>query len=272
MAYIPGSYFSNALVGSPQFGADVNVLEVNATPKFAVGTGFTRQDGNVYRYGYCSGGLAAGMPGAPTFATSGFTVLANAIIAPASAVAVAGDIVKPGAIGSRYIEFTKASVTVKDVYKGGYCIINDGSGQGFTYRIKGSTITDDPASGNMRIELYEKLAYAVVATTDFIVVPNLYSDIVIADVTNAAVCGIAAGTTTSALPWGWWCVRGQIGAYQDGAWAIGSPLVRGSVGLIAMGAGLTNTVQLGTTGGQIVGYAVANGADNKTGVAYLTLA
>jgi hypothetical protein len=272
MAYIAGSYFSNAIVGSPQVGADVNVLEVNATPKFACGTGFTRQDGNVYRYGYCSAGLAAGMPGAPTFATSGFTVLSDAIIAPASAVAIAGEVIKPGSKGSRYIEFTKASVTTKDVYKGGYAIINDGSGQGYTYRIKGSTITGDPASGNMRIELYEKLQYAVLATTDFIVVPNMYSDIVIADGTNAAVCGIAAGTTTSDLPWGWWCVRGQIGAYQDGAWTVGGPLVRGAVGLIQIGTAWTNPVQLGTSGQAIVGYAVANGADNKTGVAYIVLA
>lgn len=271
MSNVSTRYFSNAIVGTPSVGADVNILEVNELPKFAIGTGFTRQDGARFRYGYASAGVAAGTGVSPTFASAGVTLISNAVIAPASATSVAGDTIKPGSVGSRYIQFTKASVTEANIYKGGYVIISDGSGQGFTYRIKGNTITGDPVSGDLRLELYEALKYALIATTDIIIVPNLWNDVIVSDGTNAAVAGVAMGTTTSSLQYGWFCVHGQVGCKQDGAWTAGAPLVRGADGFIMMGAGLTNTVQIGSTGGQIVGYAVADGGDNKIGVAFINL-
>lgn len=264
-------YFSNSKVGTPQVAGEVNVLDVHAAPKFAVGWGFKDADGRQFRYGYSSAGVAAGTGVAPTFASAGVTLISNAVIAPASATAVAGEKIQPGDVGSRYIQFTKASVTSVDIYKGGYVIISDGSGQGYTLRIKGNTITGNPVSGDLRLELYEPLKYALVATTDIIIVPNLWNDVVVADGTNAAVSGVAMGTTTSSLPFGWFCTHGQVGCKQDGAWTVGAPLVRGADGFIMMGAGLTNPVQLGTTGGQVVGYAIADGGDNKMGVAYLTI-
>ena len=39
-------YFSNAIVGQMQVGADVNLYRQDTAPKYAVGQGFTRGDGN----------------------------------------------------------------------------------------------------------------------------------------------------------------------------------------------------------------------------------
>lgn len=60
MAISTTGYFSNAIVGQPQAGADIDIHEVNSTPKFALGFGFTRSDGNKYRYVQLSAATSAG--------------------------------------------------------------------------------------------------------------------------------------------------------------------------------------------------------------------
>ena len=52
MAVSSSSFFSNAIVGTPQVGADIDVYGSSTSPKFAVGFGFTRADGSKYRYSH----------------------------------------------------------------------------------------------------------------------------------------------------------------------------------------------------------------------------
>ena len=43
------NYYSNAIVGVPQVGSDINIHQLDSTPKFAVGYGFERADGAKFR-------------------------------------------------------------------------------------------------------------------------------------------------------------------------------------------------------------------------------
>jgi hypothetical protein len=255
-------YFSNAIVGTPQVGADINILEVHATPRFAVGFGFTRSDGNKYRYGYANAGVAAGLVVAPTMASSGLTKTDNSVITPTSAVPVAGDAVLPGRIGSRYLEVTTASKAAGQ-FAGGYLLIEDGSGRSYTYRIKNNTATGNPASGTIRIELYEALKANLSADTDIIIAPNPWNDVVAADTaTNFMSAGVSCATTTSSLPYGWFCTKGQTGVLQYGAITAGnsvclaaSPATSGSVETW----GGAHTTLANVLGRRAIGYCTVTG-------------
>jgi hypothetical protein len=264
MSLVTGRYFSNAIVGTPQVGADVNVHEVHAAPKFPIGQGFTRADGALFRYGCASTGITAGTLVAPTFATSGVVLTSNAIIAPASAVAVSGDSLKPGAKGSRFLEITIATVTANQ-YQGGYLIVSSGTGLGYTYRIVGNTATDNPATGNIRIELKEKIAVAFDATTDVCIAPSMWHDVAAAGATNGSVCGVAMSTTvTTTYPWGWFCTRGVVGMLQDGAWTTGYNVVKSTAG-----GAITWTTLLASN--PIIGYCITNAGDGVRGPAFIKI-
>lgn len=215
MAYSFTPYHSNTIVGIPGVGADVDITQIDANQKFAIGTKFTRQDGNEYVYGYSEAGAAIGKVMAQKFASASKTLISNAIIAPASAVAVAGDTVKPGAVGSKFVEITLAAVTIQNNYAGGYFVALSGTGLAQTFRIKSSTKTGDPASGDIRIGFYEAITTAFDTTTDVVIIGNPFNDLVVADGTNYVVAGVAVSTTTTAKPYGWFLRKGITAALQD---------------------------------------------------------
>lgn len=264
MALNSASYFSNGIVGAPQTGADVNVLETHANPRFALGTKFERQDGNVYRYAYVSTATNAGSVVAPTFTDAGFTTLDNAVIDPASAVAVAGENIQVGNVGSHYIQVTQASIAANQ-YKGSYLTIEDGSGEGFIYRIKGNTATGNPASGDIRIELCDPIKVRVSPNTDITVVPAQMNSVVAATAaTNTATCGILQATTTASLPFAWVLTAGVGAALQDGTLAAGDPLVlsRNTAGAVMQfgggGTGFSSFI-----GENFVGFCIQPGATTE---------
>ena len=217
--------FTNAIVGMPQVGGDVAINDVHATPRVDVGTIFQRADGNLYQYGYSGLGTTAGRLVAPTFASSGLTLSSNNVIATASAVAVPGDTITAGNIGSRFVEITLAAVTANQ-YAGGYLCINGGSGLNYSYRIKGNTATDNPATGNIRIELREPLVALLNTNTDVIILPCEVNDFTAADPsTNFIVAGVAVSTTTTTKPYGWVCRRGNVQALQQGTVVAGQAIM-----------------------------------------------
>lgn len=259
--------FNSAIQGQPCVGADVNIFDTHATPRFAVGTRFTRSDGNTYVYGYSGVGTVKGVLVAPTFASAGKTVISDAVIAVASAVAVPGDTVAPGDAGSRYFEITLASVTANQ-FAGGYCLINGGSGAGFTYRIKGNTATGNPASGNIRIELREPLQVRLTPNTDIIITPSLFNDVVIADVTtNVILAGVSVNTTTTTKPYGWFQIAGIAGILQQGSITIGqavqlSTTVNGAVMTFGTGGSTATLLQ----GMSACGNCVTTGSNGTYGM------
>lgn len=221
MAVSANTYHSNSIQGIPQVGADVNVFDIHTTPRYAVGHRIERQDGNEFVYSHFGAATNRGLLVAPDISESGIaTVSDNLCIAPASAVPVPGEAALPGAIGSRYVEFTLASVTA-NMFAGGYFVTVDATGEGYTYRIKGNTATDNPATGNIRIELYDKIQVAIDATTDVMIAPSKYSNLEAATTaTDNMVVGVTCSTMASG-EYGWICVKGLVGGLVDGTIAIG---------------------------------------------------
>lgn len=272
MALDSGRYFGNPIVGQPGAGADINVYDTHATPHYQVGFGFTRGDGNKFRYAYTDAATNAGSVVAPVFANSGIATTDNAVIAPASAVAVSGEVIKPGSAGSRYVEWTKSGISQNQL-AGGYFITEDGSGKGYTYRIKGNTATDNPATGNIRIELYEKLNATLSPNTDVTIVPCMWNDVKTATVaTDWAAAGVLMATTTSSKPYAWVCTHGVVAALQDGTVVGGDQLVlsRNTAGAVmTAGGGTTDVASL--VGEQNLGYCIQTGATTEWVTMYLIL-
>lgn len=210
MAIDANSYFSNSLAGHPIGGlAEVNIQGLNATPKYALGSRVMKQDGKVFRYAHLGAATNRGLLVAQDISETGVPDTDNKIIAPASSVTTSD-----GTIGSRFIEVTLASVTA-DQFSGGTFVTTDDTGEGYTYSIKGNTATGNPASGNIRIELYEPLVVAVDATTDFSIVGSPYSNLEAWTSTDAIVAGVTTGTSTSALPFQFIQTWGLCGVLQD---------------------------------------------------------
>lgn len=273
MALNSASYFNNAIVGTMQVGADINILEINASPKFPIGQGFTRSDGNKYRYAYIGTATNAGSLVAPIFASSGKATTDNIVIASASAVVVeAQRPILPGQPGSNYVQLTLASITAGQ-FKGSYFITEDGSGRGYTYRVRGNTATGDPASGDIRLQLWEPLKTQLSPNTDITIVPCMYNDLKTATVaTDWAVAGVVCSTTTAASPFGWICTHGVISTLQDGTVTGGDQvaLSRATAGAVSVyGQGDTNVAAL--VGEQIVGYCVQTGATTEFASIYLQI-
>lgn len=165
MAFSTSSYFTNGIVGIPQVGAEVDIFDTSTTPIFAVGTKFTRGDGNEYVYSHfgagsiSTGGLVVGTD----LSESGSTNASSKIYASSSATAIAGEAIKPGAADSHYVQVIGKGVSA-DQYAGAYLQITDGDGCGYQYRIVGNTAAVQLTSGSAYtyyVELFEPLEQAV---------------------------------------------------------------------------------------------------------------
>jgi len=263
MAVSTNSYFNNAIVGTPQVGVNVDVFGKHSTPQFAVGTKFERQDGSVFRYAHFGADVNRGVLVAVDASESSAADTDNAIVAPASAQTTSD-----GTIGSKFIEITLASVTA-DQFAGGYFITTDDTGEGYTYRVKGNTATDNPASGNIRLEIYEKLQVAVDATTDFIIQGSPYANLEIAtNGTDNVLAGVTVSTMdVSEQAYGWVLTHGVVGILTDdsvpaaGDIAALSDTDNGAVG--TLGNGGTDVTDV--IGEQIVGTCLVAADDTGHG-------
>lgn len=221
MAVHASNYSSNAIQGIPQVGVDVDVFRIDTVCRYDLGHRLTRQDGS--EYVYCQFGAATnrGLIVAPDISETGSaTVLDDKVIAPASAVAIAEDRFLVGGLGSRYVQLTLAGIAA-DVFAGAYLVISDGTGVGYTYRIRGNTATDNPATGDIRLELYDKLAIALVATTDLLIAPNRFANL---EAATTATDNWSTGVTCATMAlgeFGWVQQVGLVGGIADGTIAIG---------------------------------------------------
>jgi len=216
MAIDTQTWFSK---GASGFGGSTvgtfDKFEQSANPKYHVGYQVEQADGSIYRYVHFGATVNRGVLVACDVSEMSVADTDNVVIAPASAVAVAGESVKPGALGSRYVELTLASIGVNR-FQGAKLITTDDAGEGHTYDIIGNTATDDPATGNIRIELLQPLQVALDTTTDISIVANKYHNLEIATAgTDAIVVGVSCATILAADNYGWIQTRGVCGVLQD---------------------------------------------------------
>ena len=226
MAVDTNTRFSNAIQGVPQVGATANIFQMDATPRFAVGTRLERQDGNEYVYSHFGTDVGPGKMVAQDITESSTPAIVMEV--PSAAVNTSD-----GTIGSKFIECTNAAITA-DMFAGGYLSIEDDTGEGYTYRIKGNTATGNPGTSNYRIELYDKLQVAIVAATTGNIVGCLYSNLEVATATDTFAAGVSVSNVDfSEKPFAWVQTAGVATNLTTGTAVLGSGNILTAAGALA---------------------------------------
>ena len=203
-----------------QIGSDIDIYATASTPKFAVGTGFERADGSRFRYVHVGADLEVGEIGATDASESDFQYLDNVGATVAGLTDRSGENLSPNAAGSRYLQLI---ITATDnQFDGGYLAIQGGAGAGYTYRIRSHTITtdNDPTTGNIYMDLYDKVHTAIDSTSDICIAGSPYSNLepttgeAHATTTDIRAVGVACAGI-SAQSYGWVQTKGPCGVLQD---------------------------------------------------------
>jgi len=273
MATDNSSYFSNAYPGVNTC-FDGNIYRLDATPKYPLGFQVTRADGAKFRYAQFGAATNRGVVVAQDYSETSIADTDNGIVAPASA-----NDTTDGTIGSRFIQITMSGV-IKDQFAGGYLVITDDTGEGYTYRIKGNTATGTNVGSDTdayRLELYEKLQVAVTTDTDYAITGCMWNDLEVATAaTDMIVAGVSCATTTSALPFAFVQTHGVVGVLQDANLpAAGDAVTVSIVTAGAVGAFLDSSVgtvaAAGIRGNQVIGYCIDPGDSTGHSTIFLTL-
>jgi hypothetical protein len=259
MAISTSSKFSIAAGSPPQVVGAFDKFAKDATPKYPCGYKVEMADGTIYRYSHFGEDTAVGLVVAADISESSQADIADEIIAPASCVTTTD-----GTIGSYYIEADLASVTV-DQYAGAKLLILDDTGTGYTYDIVGNTATDDPASGNIRIQLAQPLQVALDATTDIGIRGNRYANLESADPSDIDLAGVSCSAMdVSEAAWGCIQTKGVVAILADGTIDDGD--------VITLSDGVAGAVQTMAGGGTaisdavsepIIGFCVETGASGE---------
>ena len=186
------------------------LFSTSSTAQEKLGCPRWTEDGRFFRYAQAGASdLSAGKMGVAVTAT------ANHINKPVAAAAV-GDYSVSLTVG--------ATLVSADQYKDGFLHINDGTGQGYQYRIESNTAC--ASSGTTVVTLSEPIRVALVAssTTEASLIKSPYD-------------GVTEGTTQEALPVGvplvavttlyyYWAQTGGVAiCLVDGTPAVGSALI-----------------------------------------------
>ena len=221
MAVSTNSYFSNSIQATMLVGSDIDIYAIDSTPKFALGTGFMRGDGNKYRYVHAGALIARGqVVSADTFESStpsNSPVIFGAARVSPTLVKPSGYNIDPNAVGSSYLQILLTATA--DQFAGAYINMVSGSGSGYSYRIKGNVATGTPSTGYTYVELYDELQGPIDTTTVFSVSGCKWANCKPAigittfvgsssNLTGVAVTGI----TNNA--YGWVCTKGYTHALQ----------------------------------------------------------
>lgn len=264
MAISTSSYFSNSIIGVPQVGADIDIYETSTNPKYAVGFGFERADGNKYRYSHFGLLSPVGSVVAPDHTGSSMTSTQLTVgSATASIVKKSGETLNPNAAGARYMQLTPTISATADQFAGAYIGVIAGSGTGYTYRISGNTAQGTPAATMIYVDLYDPIAKPVGPNSGFLLTGSKYANLSPAiAITSGGALSCAAGFVTvgqTAGSFGWICSKGITTAVLGspvgsiGNYAIVSTNTAGSI-VNAYGAPSTSTVP--PVAFQIVGIVV----------------
>lgn len=226
MAVSTISYFSNSSQGIPQVAADADIYKTDSIPRFAIGHRLQRQDGNEYVYSHFGADTAAGVMCSQDLSESSLLDV-DIVLGTASASGTDGD------AGTKFIQVTEASVTA-DQFAGGYFSVEDDTGEGYQYRIKGNTATNDPVTGDVRIELYDPIQVSMIAATTGNIQGSLYANLEAATTTDIAAAGISCKVQTTAdKAYGWIQVAGIATVLTSGTQVIGSGTTLAAAGALA---------------------------------------
>lgn len=280
MAYSASNTFHNSIVGNAMVGGDVDVLENHTTPKYAVGTRFVQSDGAVFVYAHFGTAVnRAGHLVAQDISESG-TAHSNTesrIYASASVTSIAGETIKPGTAGSRYIQ-VKGGGVAADQFAGGYIHITAGAGVGAQYRIRGNTASAALTSGALLtyyIELYSALKHSLDGSSKMRIVGSQYANLESSTaVTDCFVAGVNCASAAAAT-WGWVqrtglaAIRTDVSGISTGSLAAASQVTAGCVAYV----GAPGKVYVGSDlfKQPLIGYCVAGATNGAIQMAAICL-
>ena len=264
------NYYSNAIIGTPAAGSDIDLFQSTSTPKYQVGFGFTRADGNKYRYGQFTAIANRGTLVAPVTSECDQTEILKAGALTANLVPQGNEIMNPNAIGSRYAQLVVSASA--NQFAGGYLTIASSTGFGFTYRIKGNDTVGTKVTGNTFFSLYEPIVVALDSNSCVTISSSRFVSLTPATsltATCAAVTGVAV-SNNSANSYGWVCTDGKIGVLQDASIAASGKPVYLSTTTAGAIAGYAN-IQGSNPAFAMVGYMVSPGSSAEYSVIYLNV-
>ena len=205
-------------------GTTANPYTESATKLYEFGTMLFDGD-RVYRYV----GMGAGA------VTAGKTLQHRAVHhANHRDLAVASNV----AAGATSITVTFGGDTdaAEDLYAGGYIAINDGTGEGQMFKIKGHAAVDAGVSTACTLNLFDAVSTALAsADSKADLITNVYDDLIIAPAAETgAVVGVTVIDMTAAY-YGWVQIGGPCAVLQVGTVVLGNNVVRsgGTAGGVA---------------------------------------
>lgn len=211
------------------------VQKVVTTPVHELGTRAALSDGRVFYYASNSGSAIA----------AGQVVSAPAIGANFTNIAVSAN----AAIGATSVSVTLggSSTVAANAYAGGYLVVNDATGEGYTYKIKGHAAVS--SSTAMTVDLWDPIVVALVASTSEVtLMKSPWADVVASPSTAVLPVGVApvavgAGSTT--VQYFWAQTWGVSAVLDTDTSAIGTEAaLSATAGAVAGigGAGTTQTI------------------------------
>lgn len=209
------STYSDAIQGVPGVGVTKDIRDQHTTPRFNLGYVLEKSDGSRYRYSHFATAVAQGLLASQDVSESSVALNTWTTVVPASTVSGVD-----GNSDTFFIEATASGVFASQ-FKGAKLLISNNTGEGYLYTIEDNTATDDPASGNIRIKLTEKIVTTLSASSDLVVQGSKFGNL---EVANDATDDILAGVTVrsmSANRWGWVQTRGPAAVLQSNTMAIG---------------------------------------------------
>ena len=264
------NYYSNAIIGTPGLGSDIDLYQTTTTPKYQIGFGFTRADGNHYRYGQFTAIANRGNLVSPVTSECDQTEILKAGALVANLVPQGNEIMNSNAIGSRYAQLVVSASA--NQFAGGYLTIASGTGFGFTYRIKGNDTTASKVTGNTFFNLYDPIQVALDSNSCVTISSSRFVSLTPANTLTATCVQVAGVTVTnnSANSYGWICTGGKIGVLQDASIAASGKPVYLSTTTAGAIAGYAN-VQGSNPAFAMVGYMASPGSSTEYSVIYMNI-
>lgn len=270
MAVSSTSWFNNGIAGQTMCGADVDITKSDATPVFAVGQRYVRSDGAEFVYSHFGADTGPGKLCSQDVSESSENDGAAAPVSPADCVNTLD-----GTTGSHFLELTIASITA-DEFAGGYLVITDGTGEGYVRRIRSNTATNNPATGNIRVELYEPLntiVHGSDATTA--IVGCKYANLEASSQASSPSDVIFAGVSCSDMDvseaaYGWVQTKGVAAVLTQGASVAGKLAFQSFIGPAGAIWAITGDVDNDTIT-RSVGYILKGVADTEYSIVDLNL-
>lgn len=181
------------------------IFEESSTAKHSVGTRMQLADGRVFYYAKAGGALGQGK------LCMGAAIADNHTNKAVTTAAAAGAYTFGWTPG--------ATAITAGQYDEGYAVINDASGEGYTYKIK--LIPATSASTACTVTLYDPLQVALTTSSEVTLFPNLFSSVTQTATEENIPAGVPLRAGTSAYylwlqTWGVvGCLRATVGVTSD---------------------------------------------------------